>query len=116
MDSNNVSPATFRIKCKRYSAPLRIIQMASLLAMVTALPLLFFFPWGRFLAFAGLIGESYAFLKIKEVRCYQCKHSLAYLFLDPNYSKTRTSLIFPDGLPKDVKVCPYCHADFDKTI
>ena len=115
MNSNNVSQPTFRAKLKKTVAPLRIIQITSLVAIVISLPLFFFFPGVKFLAFAGVIGEFYAFFKIKKIRCYQCKHSLAYLFLDPNYSKTGISLIFPEGLPKDVQICPYCHADFDKT-
>ena len=115
MNSNNVSQPTFRAKLKKTVAPLRIIQITSLLAIVISLPLFFFFPGVKFLLFAGAIGEFYAFMKIKRIRCYQCNHCLAYLFLDPNYSKTMTSLIFPKELPKDVKTCPYCHADFDKT-
>jgi hypothetical protein len=114
MNSENVSLATFRIKCNEHIAHLRKIQIASLFTIVISLTLFFFFPYTRFLAFVGVIGEFYAFLKIKKIRCYQCSHSLAYLFLDPNYSKTRTSLIFPKELPKDVKICPYCQADFDK--
>jgi hypothetical protein len=55
-------------------------------------------------------------LKIKKLKCYHCNSNLAYLFLDPNYSKTGTSFIFPKELPENVTECPYCHADFQKTI
>lgn len=116
MKSNSVSQTTFRDKCKSYVAPLKKIQIISLFTIVILLPFCFFFPILRLFIFLGVMGEVISILRIKKLRCYSCNGNLAYLFLDPNYSKTGTSLIFPNGLPEEVTECPYCHADFLKDI
>ncbi|MGI6355290.1 MAG: hypothetical protein ACOX6W_09365 [Lentisphaeria bacterium] len=123
MESNEASQGTFREKCKSYVSPLRKMQIVSLAAIVISCSLFLLFaafelfallPIFLLFALLGVVGEVVAFLKIKKLKCYRCNANLAYLFIDPNYSKTSTSLIFPNGLPDNVTECPYCHADFQK--
>lgn len=110
---NNNHQISFRGKCNRYVGRLRKIQILSLIIIVISVSIFFLYPNVKNLALLGIIGEFYAWLKIKKIKCYNCNHSLSHLFLDPNYSKTGSSLIFPKKLSNEIKSCPYCHADFD---
>jgi len=121
LNSNDASPGTFREKCKSYVSPLRKMQIVSLFTIVIScsfflicavFELVALLPIFLLFVLLGVIGEVIAFLKIKKLKCYRCNANLSYLFIDPNYSKTGTSLIFPNGLPDNVTECPYCHADF----
>ena len=120
MSSNNRCQNNFRMYCKRHVAPLRTIQITSLFTSVLSVLIAFFgMTLGssfclifRYLAVLGVIGELYAFARIKEIKCPKCKQSLGYLFSDPNYSGT-SGLVFPKELPSDIKSCPYCHVGFE---
>jgi len=115
LESNSASLTTFRDKCKRYVSPLKKVQIVSLCMIVLSLPFCFFFPILKLFVFLGVMGEVFSILRIKKLRCYKCNRNLSYLFLDPSYSKTGTSLILPNGLPDEIAECPHCHADFQKT-
>ena len=62
----------------------------------------------------AILVNAFCLCKARKLACPKCGKKIAYLLLDPSYSKTGSPWLLPNGLPQDIHKCPYCHADWDQ--
>lgn len=62
---------------------------------------------------AAILVNAYCLCKARKLACPKCHKKIAYLLLDPSYSKTDGPWLLPKGLPQEMHRCPYCHADWE---
>ena len=81
-----------------------------LLTWETSLCLRLFF---QVIALVAILVNFYCLSKARKLACPKCHKKIAYLLLDPSYSKTGSPWLLPKGLPQEMHQCPYCHADWE---
>ena len=96
---------------------------------VVCLPVIFLAPAGLLLtwekslflrlflqviALVAILVNFYCRYKAEKLACPKCHKKIAYLLLDPSYSKTEGPWLLPKGLPPEMHQCPYCHADWEQ--
>lgn len=66
------------------------------------------------IALVAILVNAYCICKARKLACPKCHNKIAYLLLDPSYSKTGSPWLLPKGLPQEMHQCPYCHADWEQ--